>query len=97
MICASASITESVGVPVTENRRSSWRRSRTGVVRVSECPVPDCSSAGATIQISSLNRRATDFQQRQATRVHAVVIREQYPHASGYAGRRQLLQPRTVA
>ena len=60
MMCARASITASVGVPVTEKRRSSCRRSRTGVVRVSEWPAPDCSSVGATIQMSSLNLRATD-------------------------------------
>ena len=57
--CASASITASVGVPVTEKRRSSCFLSRTGVVRVSEWPAPDCSSVGATIHTSSLNLRAT--------------------------------------
>src|SRR5215213_4583762 len=59
MTWASASITASVGVPVTEKRRSSCFLSRTGVVRVSEWPAPDCSSVGATIHTSSLSLRAT--------------------------------------
>ena len=33
--------------------RSPWRRRRTGSVRVSEWPAPDCSSVGATTQMSS--------------------------------------------
>src|SRR3954451_5784346 len=57
--CASASMTASVGVPVTEKRRSSCFLSRTGVVRVNEWPAPDCSSVGATIHTSSLSLRAT--------------------------------------
>ena len=59
MTWASASITASVGVPLTEKRRSSCLLRRTGVDSVSEWPAPDCSSAGATIQISSLSLRAT--------------------------------------
>jgi hypothetical protein len=53
MMCAIAIITESVGVPVTQKRRSPRRLSRTGLVSVSEWPAPDCSSVGATIQTSS--------------------------------------------
>ena len=45
-------------VPDTDQRRASCWRSRTGRPSVSECPAPDCSSAGATIQISSENSRA---------------------------------------
>src|SRR5688572_30304805 len=58
MILAIAIITASVGVPVTQNRRSPSRRKRTGTVRVREWPAPDCSSVGATIQMSSEKRRA---------------------------------------
>ena len=58
MIQAIAIITASVGVPVTQKRRSPSLRRRTGTVRVSEWPAPDCSSAGATIQMSSENSRA---------------------------------------
>ena len=46
-------ITASVGVPDTANRLSPNLRSRSGRVRVSEWPAPDCSSAGATTHISS--------------------------------------------
>ena len=50
---ASAIITASVGVPRTAKRRSPKPRSRSGGVSVSEWPAPDCSSAGATTQMSS--------------------------------------------
>ena len=40
-------------MPVTQKRRSPSFLSRTGRVSVSECPAPDCSSVGATIQTSS--------------------------------------------
>ena len=97
MMCASASITASVGVPVTEKRRSSWRRSRTGSVRVSEWPAPDCSSVGATIQMSSLNVRATDSSRLKPAGVHAVVVGDQDPHrAAPMRERRSMLQPRTA-
>ena len=55
MTVRSAIITESVGVPVTAKRRSPSFCRRTGRVRVSEWPAPDCSSDGAQIQISSEN------------------------------------------
>src|SRR3546814_4279554 len=58
MIQAIAIITESVGVPVTQKRRSPCFLSLTGKVRVSEWPAPDCSSVGATTQISSENSLA---------------------------------------
>src|SRR3546814_10004234 len=58
MIQAIAIITESVGVPVTQKRRSPSFLSLTGKVRVSEWPAPDCSSVGATTQISSENSLA---------------------------------------
>src|SRR3546814_4518639 len=58
MFQAIAIITESVGVPVTQTRRSPSFLSLTGKVRVSEWPAPDCPSVGATTQISSENSLA---------------------------------------
>src|SRR5687767_7776257 len=58
MIQAIAIITASVGVPVTQKRRSPSFLRRTGTVSVSEWPAPDCSSVGATIQTSSEKARA---------------------------------------
>ena len=58
MMWARPIITASVGVPVTQKRRSPSFLSRTGTVRVSEWPAPDCSSVGATIQTSSEKARA---------------------------------------
>src|SRR5688500_13763262 len=55
---AIAIITASVGVPVTQKRRSPSFLNRTGLLRVSEWPEPDCSSVGATTQISSEKPRA---------------------------------------
>ena len=69
MMWASAIITASVGVPVTEKRRLSWRRSRTGWVRVSEWPAPDCSSVGATTQMSSRESLRDRFEQLEAAGV----------------------------
>src|SRR5215207_7498754 len=58
MIQAIAIITASVGVPVTQKRRSPSFLRRTGTVSVREWPAPDCSSVGATIQTSSDKVRA---------------------------------------
>ena len=46
-------MTASVGVPLTEKRRSPWRRRRIGRDKVREWPAPDYCSAGATAQTSS--------------------------------------------
>ena len=51
-------MTQSVGVPLTANRRSPSWRSRIGSLSVSEWPAPDCSSAGAITQTSSLSSAA---------------------------------------
>ena len=80
MIWASAIITASVGVPLTEKRLSSWRRSRTGWVRVSEWPVPDCSSLGATTQMSSRQPARDGFEQGKAAGVDPVVVGQQDAH-----------------
>src|SRR5262245_18356545 len=60
MIWAMAIITASVGVPLTENRRSPCFLRRIGRDRVSEWPAPVCSSAGATTQTSSDRFAAID-------------------------------------
>ena len=86
MMWASAIITASVGVPVTEKRRSPCRRSRTGWVRVSEWPAPDCSSVGATTQMSSENRRAIGLQHLEAAGVDAVVVGEEDAHDAAAMG-----------
>ena len=80
MIWASPIITASVGVPVTQKRRSPSFRRRTGTVRVSEWPAPDCSSVGATIQMSSEKRAGDRLEQLEAGGVHAVVVGEQDAH-----------------
>ena len=45
--------TQSDGVPVTANQRSSTSRTRSGMFKVSARLMPDCSSAGATTQTSA--------------------------------------------
>ena len=78
MIQAIAIITASVGVPVTQKRRSPSFLRRTGTVSVSEWPAPDCSSVGATIQTSSENMRL--LQHLEAGGVHSVVVGEEDAH-----------------
>ena len=75
-----ASITQSVGVPVTAKRRSSSCRTRSGSDRVSAREAPDCSASGAQTQTSSDSRARDPLQRRQALGVDAVVVGEQDPH-----------------
>src|ERR1700722_10962203 len=51
-------MTQSVGVPLIANRRSSTVRMRSGSLSESECETPDWSNSGATTQTSSESARA---------------------------------------
>src|SRR5262245_9882577 len=53
-ILVSARVTQSVGVPSTEYRRSLICRTLNGRLKVNECAVALCSEAGATTQTSPI-------------------------------------------
>jgi len=78
-----AIITESVGVPLHDQRRSSCWRMRTGRERVSEWPAPDCSSAGGADPDIVAKLACDRFQNRHAGGVIAVVVGEEDAHVSG--------------
>ena len=70
-------MTQSVGVPVTEKRRSSTLRKRKGVTSVKECEEPDCSDFGRDHPDIVAQRTGDRFGDRQTARMNAVVIGDQ--------------------
>ena len=86
MTWASASITASVGVPVTEKRRSPWRRRRTGVgqgQRMARAGLLFGRGDDPDV-VAELARDR--FEQLEPAGVHAVVVGQQDPHGERYAG-----------